>query len=68
MTGEVDLIGRVLPVGNLASKIRLAYEHGCSLVVAPFTDAEMLLADARAGGTRLPLPELRASRWNLCVL
>ncbi len=36
MTGEVDLLGRVLPIGGLGRKLMAAFRAGCTRAVVPF--------------------------------
>ncbi len=35
MTGEVDLLGRVLPIGGLGRKLMAGYRAGCKKAVVP---------------------------------
>ena len=59
ITGEIDLRGRVLPVGDLLQKIEHAHRAGCSVVIAPFVEAEKMLRNAQAGVGQLLLEGLR---------
>ena len=58
-TGEIDLRGRVLPVADLVQKIEQAYCGGCSIIIAPFTQASAIVEDAKGGGALLASEELR---------
>ena len=67
MTGEISLVGQVLPVGGLKEKILAAHRAGIKTIIAPSAnraDIEENVPESVKTGIRFASSILCHSRWE----